>query len=102
MIYGAALAAVVTVVILAALISGSAAQRRDARIQDRLAGIERRLNLIIEQQGIVLPVPEHPDVVEHLRGGRKILAVKAYRDRTGVGLAEAKEAVEQIARDENL
>jgi ribosomal protein L7/L12 len=33
--------------------------------------------------------------------GNKIAAIKAYRDRTGVGLAEAKEAVERPAVQRN-
>lgn len=33
-----------------------------------------------------------------LRGGRKIQAIKLYRDATGAGLREAKEAVEHMER----
>ncbi|HWS36031.1 MAG TPA: hypothetical protein VN408_25260 [Actinoplanes sp.] len=88
--------------LLIALIVHSAAQNRHTRTLQRIAGIERKLDLIMAHHGITLPEPEHPDVVEHLRGGRKIHAVKAYRDRTGAGLAEAKEAVEQIARDHRV
>ncbi|HEX2187301.1 MAG TPA: hypothetical protein VHG51_00315, partial [Longimicrobiaceae bacterium] len=43
----------------------------------------------------------HPEtvaeVVRLLRAGRKVDAVKLYRERFGVGLKEAKEAVERIA-----
>jgi ribosomal protein L7/L12 len=34
-----------------------------------------------------------------LREGKKIAAIKAYREATGVGLAEAKNAVEALERD---
>ena len=37
-------------------------------------------------------------VVEQLRRGNKIQAIKAYRDATGVGLAEAKDTVEALER----
>jgi ribosomal protein L7/L12 len=37
-------------------------------------------------------------VVEHLNRGNKIGAIKAYRDATGVGLAEAKATVEALER----
>lgn len=37
-------------------------------------------------------------VLEHLLAGRKIDAVKAYRQATGAGLKEAKDAVEELAR----
>jgi hypothetical protein len=33
-------------------------------------------------------------IEEALRGGRKIVAIKNYREMTGAGLAEAKDAVE--------
>jgi hypothetical protein len=38
-----------------------------------------------------------PGVAELLAEGRKIEAIKLYRERTGVGLAEAKAAVEGYA-----
>lgn len=37
------------------------------------------------------------DIKSHLAAGRTIEAIKLYRDATGAGLAEAKEAVELIA-----
>ncbi len=39
---------------------------------------------------------EDRNVVELLRSGRKIEAIKRYRQQTGVGLKEAKEAVERM------
>ena len=68
----------------------------------RLAAIERKLDLIMKHQGIVEPRLEEPDVVQELMQGRKIQAIKIYRERTGVGLAEAKDAVERIARERGL
>jgi ribosomal protein L7/L12 len=41
--------------------------------------------------------PIDPQIVELMRQGRTIEAIKIYRDQTGVGLAEAKAAVEQLA-----
>lgn len=38
-------------------------------------------------------------LTEALRAGRKIEAIKLYRERTGCGLAEAKEEVETLAAD---
>ena len=42
---------------------------------------------------------EMQEIEEHLREGSKIAAIKAYVDATGVGLREAKEAVENMQRD---
>jgi hypothetical protein len=41
------------------------------------------------------------EVRECIKGGNKIAAIKIYREMTGVGLAEAKAAVEAMQRDPN-
>lgn len=41
-------------------------------------------------------------VADLLREGRKIEAIKRYREQTGVGLKEAKDAVEAMERGERL
>ena len=38
------------------------------------------------------------DIQQLVTGGRKIQAIKLYRERTGVGLAEAKDAIEAWER----
>ena len=40
----------------------------------------------------------YPDVVEAIRAGNLIEAIKRYRAHTNVGLKEAKDAVETLAR----
>lgn len=40
------------------------------------------------------------EVEDHLRAGRKISAIKAYRESTGAGLKEAKDAVEVYERQQ--
>jgi len=42
------------------------------------------------------------DVVSMLQQGRKIDAIRIYREQTGAGLREAKDAVEALERGENL
>ena len=39
-----------------------------------------------------------PELLSLLEQGQKIRAIKVYRDRTGVGLKEAKDAVEALGR----
>lgn len=63
----------------------------------RLAEIERKLDLIMAHLGIELPPDEHEDVRALAVSGQKIEAIKRYRDKTGAGLAEAKEYVDSIA-----
>jgi ribosomal protein L7/L12 len=44
------------------------------------------------------PASEDPRVLELVRQKKKIQAIKLYRELTGVGLAEAKDAVEGLAK----
>lgn len=39
-----------------------------------------------------------PAIIDAIHGGNKIMAIKLWRERTGVGLKEAKDAVEELAR----
>lgn len=43
--------------------------------------------------------PANDEVVTLIRQGNKIGAIKAYREQTGLGLKEAKDAVEQMERE---
>lgn len=42
------------------------------------------------------------DVLRLLESGRKIEAIKTYREQTGSGLADAKRAVEELGREHGL
>jgi ribosomal protein L7/L12 len=69
------------------------------RYAARLAAIERKLDLIMAHLGIEEPEPTLPPrAVQELVAGRKIAAIKAYREATGAGLREAKDAVEAYER----
>ena len=63
----------------------------------RIRGIERKLNALLKHHGVD---PTQglglSDRVKQLAAdpGRKSEAIKVYREETGAGLAEAKEAVE--------
>ncbi|MEU3408351.1 hypothetical protein ABZ766_30980 [Streptomyces sp. NPDC006670] len=66
-------------------------------LQDRADRLERRLDLVLEHLGIEEPEPAGLDGVRALmREGRTVSAIKAYRQITGAGLAEAKQAVESL------
>jgi len=81
-------------------VGDSVAERR--RTAARLVAIDRRLRLIMDHLGIDDPEPHLAEVIANLEQGRKIPAIKAYRDGTGTGLAEAKKAVERLARERGL
>jgi ribosomal protein L7/L12 len=66
-----------------------------------LSRIEAKLDLLLKNAGAAsedpladLPAP----VLEALRAGNKIEAIRCYREATGAGLKEAKEAVEELQR----
>ena len=63
-------------------------------LEDRLKFIYRRLN--IEYADPNSDPTLAPQIQDALRRGNKIEAIKIYRELTGVGLAEAKQAVESL------
>ena len=52
--------------------------------------------------GITLTHEQYSAMEEMLRADKKMYAIKMVRDYTGIGLAEAKELVEQMEKDLNL
>jgi hypothetical protein len=65
----------------------------------QLNRIERKLDLILKHLGLD-PADSEPDGPWKALAdqGEKIAAIRAYREAAGVGLAEAKEAVESYMR----
>ena len=65
-----------------------------------LSRVEAKLDLLLQNANLKYdPSANMPrDVVEALRRGEKIKAIKLYRQSTGVGLKEAKDAVEELER----
>ncbi len=73
-----------------------------------LARVERKLDLLLNHSGLAdAPLPAavmttqllpSPDVEALLRQGKKIHAIKLYRQQTGMGLKDAKDAVEAMER----
>jgi ribosomal protein L7/L12 len=89
-------------VIAVAALTSSFTSARTPSLDKRLARIERQLGLIMQRLEIDEPASDMPGVVAELEQGRKIQAIKIYREQTGTGLAEAKAAVETIARERGL
>lgn len=67
----------------------------------RLGGIERKVNALLRHHGVD-PTQGFSlsDRVKELAAdpGRKIEAIKIYREETGAGLAEAKEVIESFIK----
>jgi len=70
-----------------------ALKARIEELEDRLKFIYRRLNIDYMDNNSD-PVLS-PQIQDALRKGNKIEAIKIYREMTGVGLAEAKQAIDR-------
>jgi len=73
---------------------------RIARLEEKVALLMRRIGIEDDAAGASdsSPLLQHAEVERLIRAGRKIEAIKAWRESTGVGLREAKEAVEELER----
>lgn len=67
---------------------------------DRFSRVEAKLDALLGHAGIAFdPFRDVPaDVQDALHQGQRILAIKRLREATGVGLKEAKEAVDEMRR----
>ncbi|MEU2429162.1 ribosomal protein L7/L12 [Streptomyces sp. NPDC007861] len=88
------IAAVVLVVGLA-LLSGSL-ERKLSRVDRRLARLEGKIDRVLDHLGIQETDARLERVAALVREGRKIEAIKVYREITDAGLKEAKDAVDRI------
>ena len=70
-------------------------------LKSRINELEDRLNFLYRRLNIEYMDPNSdplfsPQIQDALRRGNKIEAIKIYRELTGVGLAEAKQAIERL------
>jgi ribosomal protein L7/L12 len=82
------------IVLITVLSLSNAVGRQSAR----LAELQRQFEALAAHLGVEPAPPEEAPapVLEHLRRGEKIRAIREYRAATGVGLKEAKDAVERL------
>jgi ribosomal protein L7/L12 len=79
---------------------GVGRNRQVERLDRRLLRLERKLQLVLDHLGIQERGSDlERQVDELLMEGGRIQAIKAYREATGVGLQEAKNAVDRMARE---
>jgi ribosomal protein L7/L12 len=66
----------------------------------RVAELETLVAVLLDRAGIARPRPAQPEVageiLDLMRRNETIHAIKRYREIYGVGLAEAKEAVDRL------
>ena len=67
------------------------------KTQATVVRLERRIEALLEKSGVDIHAAARREAGVLVRAGRTIEAVKVYRQLTGVGLAEAKAAVDQLS-----
>ncbi|MDT0463053.1 ribosomal protein L7/L12 [Streptomyces gibsoniae] len=72
------------------------AEGRIRGVDRRVARIEQKLDLILDRMGLDAADAALDGVTALVREGKRIQAIKLYREVTGAGLKEAKEAVERM------
>ena len=69
-------------------------------LQLKMAELERKLNFVLDHLHVqYTEAPQSPALAEAanwLRQGNKLEAIKAYQKATGLGLKDAKDAVEAL------
>jgi ribosomal protein L7/L12 len=85
-----------SVITLLVLFGIGSIENRISRADKRAARIEHKLDLILGHLGLSEQEPWSDEVNGLVRDGKKIQAIKVYREATGAGLKEAKEAVEKL------
>ncbi|AEM82337.1 hypothetical protein [Streptomyces violaceusniger] len=83
-------------VIVALVLQYPLLESRIQKIQRRADRIERKLDLILGHLEIQVAEPGLERVADLLREGKKLEAIKVYRQLTDADLKEAKEAVERM------
>ena len=72
----------------------------DSDLINRVATLERKVAFLLKRMGIdenaVGVVPQDDEIARLVMQGKTIEAIKAYRQKNGVGLAEAKAAIDQL------
>ncbi|MGW0564184.1 hypothetical protein ACWDZ4_27165 [Streptomyces sp. NPDC003016] len=86
--------ALLVVALVALLVSAN--EHRLRRTHHRVARLEQKLDLVMEQLGIHVPDPATDQVAALVREGKKIQAIKLYRETTGSDLLTAKNAVDRM------
>ena len=72
---------------------------RDLELLTRISALERKVSGLYQHLGIAEPEGMEgvsPEVLDAVRAGDSIGAIKLYREQTGASLAEAKEFVQRI------
>ncbi|MFF1757978.1 hypothetical protein [Streptomyces sp. NPDC058266] len=86
------------VLVLVAQLSLSSPSGKLVSVERRLARLEQKVDLLLNHLGVEAPqIPGMERVHELIVQGKKIEAIKVYRQLTGEGLKESKDAVKRMS-----
>lgn len=88
--------AILSFSVVAVLLAFSSLERKINVWRRRTARLEQKVDLLIAHLDVRLPGPDVREVEELARAGRKVAAIRKYRELTGAELPEAREAVERM------
>ena len=71
-------------------------RRERARLAARVDALHDKVDAVAENLGVSVPREDDSDLVALLAEGRKVDAIRTYRRRSGAGLAEAAQFVEEL------
>jgi ribosomal protein L7/L12 len=75
-------------------------QQEIALLRQRIVRLEAQVDFLYRHLGVTFSENSYesddPQIIEALNRNNIIEAIKYYREKTGVGLAEAKSAVEEM------
>ena len=91
--------ALVLACLLLVLYRSDQVSRSVRNLESRQSRTEGKLDALLQNAGVTYDpyANVNPHVLEAIRAGKKIEAIKRYREVSGVGLKDAKEYVERIA-----
>ena len=79
---------------------GMSLDREVLQLKLRVGKLERQVAFLLEHLGLEYyegtDAGVSPDILELVRTGDKLRAIKLYREETGLGLREAKEFIESL------
>jgi ribosomal protein L7/L12 len=90
----------VIALLILGIVVGASRVSGTTSLERRLARVERKLDLVLDHLGVHEPASDLAVELDALLGqGKKIAAIKRYREITGAGLKEAKDEVDRISRE---
>ncbi|MFH8487256.1 hypothetical protein [Streptomyces longisporoflavus] len=84
------------VIALTGIVAIVTVEGRSSRLDRRVRALDRKMDLLLEHLQVRDDDPQLAQVTALAREGQDIAAIKKYREITGAGLLEAKQAVDRM------